>query len=630
VAKVARDVLKGLAAAHAKGLIHRDIKPANLWVEKGTNWVKVLDFGLTRPRDEQEPLTHEGQVIGTPAYMAPEQAEGRAVDARAELFSVGVVLHWMLAGRSPFQRDTVMATLSALATVMPASRTVAPGLPGPVADLIDRLLARDPATRPADAGAALAEWQAASASIPPALPVSEVAPLGADPWAGIDDGPTEAAASATPEPKTRPADSHAKKRTPTPLLVGLGLLGLLVVAAAGFIVVKIRNKDGTETEIRVPDGATVTVEKDGKPMAVVGPTPKAEAWKPAPAWKPVAIGASPFDKLEPKEIPTSERFDWQPKELVAVIATHARRVRGLIWAVAVSPDGKLAATVGGDWEQNLVLWDIPTQRRYRSLLNPLEASHSVFTPDGKHLVNDSSRKLAIIDVTGRTDPVVNVIPDGAGLADGWVSSALCEDRGTVIAQSDGADKLVALDISSGKPAAGQVLTTAKGPGSWYGAPFVVATTANRVFYTDPDGRLHRAAVKNARFESDEELPIPLAEKDYPRAVTPDGKTLGLWAGDRLQLWDVSQPAPKKGPDVTIPPGIGADSFGVQSHFHLSPTAGGSRPHITARCSFGSAGPGRTKRLYSTTRAAMGQSSASMRAGRGPSSPITRASSASGT
>jgi serine/threonine protein kinase len=206
VAKVARNVLRGLAAAHAKGIVHRDIKPNNLWVEKATSRVKLFDFGITRVQDEDVGLTGRGQPIGTPAYMSPEQANGAEVDARSDLFSLGVVVHRMLTGRSPFERENVMATLSALATVtLPPTRTLAPDLPGPLADLIDRLLARDPAGRPADAGAALAEWQAAEKRSGPGT-------------TALPPPPRQSLPYAVPvEPKARPADTgpwHADGKPP--------------------------------------------------------------------------------------------------------------------------------------------------------------------------------------------------------------------------------------------------------------------------------------------------------------------------------------------------------------------------------------------------------------------------------
>ena len=117
VLRLGRQIALGLAAAHGQGLLHRDIKPANLWVELpapgsfpvGTESavatagrIKILDFGLARAVDEESQLTRSGATVGTPAYMAPEQAAGAEVDARCDLFSLGVVLYRMCTGRLPF------------------------------------------------------------------------------------------------------------------------------------------------------------------------------------------------------------------------------------------------------------------------------------------------------------------------------------------------------------------------------------------------------------------------------------------------------------------------------------------------------------------------------------------------
>ncbi|GAB5548560.1 MAG: serine/threonine-protein kinase [Sandaracinaceae bacterium] len=152
---IARQICRGLAAAHAEGIIHRDLKPSNLFLETSADGrvvVKILDFGVAKMGGEEE-LTRTGAVVGTPAYMAPEQARGSAkVDVRADIYAVGAVLYRMLTGRAPYSGDEPAALLASLLHEVPKRpRSVEPSIPIGLEALVQRTMARTPEDRPADA-----------------------------------------------------------------------------------------------------------------------------------------------------------------------------------------------------------------------------------------------------------------------------------------------------------------------------------------------------------------------------------------------------------------------------------------------------------------------------------------------
>lgn len=155
---IGRETALGLAAAHARGLVHRDIKPANLWLEAspgrqpGESHVKILDFGLARATADQAHLTSSGMIVGTPAYMAPEQTEGKPVDPRCDLFSLGCVLYQMSTGTLPFHGESTIAVLRSLALHEPPPvGAVRPEAPRKLSTLVAHLLAKKPEDRPASA-----------------------------------------------------------------------------------------------------------------------------------------------------------------------------------------------------------------------------------------------------------------------------------------------------------------------------------------------------------------------------------------------------------------------------------------------------------------------------------------------
>jgi len=145
---IGKQLFRALDVAHDAGILHRDIKPQNLMVQPdGT--LKVMDFGIARAITRASGLTQAGVVMGTPEYMAPEQLLGEAIDARADLFSAGVVLFECVTGRRPIEAESPAVLIARLLRdPMPTATSIAPAVPRDLSDLLARLLARDPQQRP--------------------------------------------------------------------------------------------------------------------------------------------------------------------------------------------------------------------------------------------------------------------------------------------------------------------------------------------------------------------------------------------------------------------------------------------------------------------------------------------------
>jgi serine/threonine protein kinase len=156
VVRIGRDVAAGLGAAHARGLVHRDVKPANVWLDAAGR-ARVLDFGLARLSDGADGMTDPRALLGTPAYLAPEQLDARPVTPQSDLFSLGATLYECATGVKAFDGPSITAILNAVNTCRPKPPTeLNPSLPPVLAALIEKLLKKDPIERPADAGALIA------------------------------------------------------------------------------------------------------------------------------------------------------------------------------------------------------------------------------------------------------------------------------------------------------------------------------------------------------------------------------------------------------------------------------------------------------------------------------------------
>jgi len=275
IIRIGLEIAEGLAAAHEHGLMHRDIKPGNIWLEEvwttkrgagnekqRISRVRILDFGLARLSGDSENLTQSGMILGTPSYMAPEQARGRNVDFRVDLWSLGCILYEMCTGQRPFNGPDTVAIIASLALDQPASpRSLNPNIPAELEQLIMKLLEKDPAGRPAsaaDVAEALRKLQPEAAVVVLAEPLAtEVSP-----WASLESSVvSSASASATPVAETRGAESKGKSRSFAKWHVAAALLLLVGVGFAayqlafktkdGTLIVEV---EGTDADVRFADG----------------------------------------------------------------------------------------------------------------------------------------------------------------------------------------------------------------------------------------------------------------------------------------------------------------------------------------------------------------------------------------
>lgn len=159
--ELARRMAEAMAYAHAQGVVHRDFKPHNVLLAADGS-PKVTDFGLAKLVQSQGPaLTQAGTVLGSPAYMSPEQASGREADARSDVYALGATLYELLTGRPPFVGETASVLLQHITQPPPRPSELAPApLPEAVEALLLRMLAKEPADRPADMDAVARELDA--------------------------------------------------------------------------------------------------------------------------------------------------------------------------------------------------------------------------------------------------------------------------------------------------------------------------------------------------------------------------------------------------------------------------------------------------------------------------------------
>jgi serine/threonine-protein kinase len=329
--EIARQICDALDAVHAVGIIHRDIKPENVFLvqREGRDFVKLLDFGIARVPEPRERTrgTLRGVVLGTPPYMAPEQASGLEIDQRSDVYAVGAVLFELISGRAVFEQPTLRAMLADV-TLKPAPRLGAYAqLPASVGEQVDELLARclakDPALRPDSARALARELSAIAAQL-----------TGCTTDTVQEQEPPAVALAVRPEhtrserPSSQPVTGYRKKSSGRALWLGAALLG----SAAGAWVgpwLQAREAPAVEASAQPAAGAAHTGA-----IHVVGPAQPSAA-----APQPLAPAEHALPSASAQLIATQPRADVQALERSTEPSTEARarHTRRHVPSVALPP-----------------------------------------------------------------------------------------------------------------------------------------------------------------------------------------------------------------------------------------------------------------------------------------------------
>ncbi len=501
-----RQAAVGLQCAYENGLVHRDVKPSNLMLT-ADGQVKVLDMGLARIAEggpAGEEMTDSGQAMGTADYMAPEQAsDSHTADIRADVYSLGCTLYKLLTGQAPFgdpkYRSTFEKMTAHVRESVPPIRSLRSDLPEELEKLIDRMLAKVPSARfstPEEVVEAIAPFTA-GCDLPGLLREAEqrsISPAKAKKRPAAADAPHDSARG-----RTQAAQRPERPSTPLPigrrrklLAVAVGLMLLVVGTGLAFqIVVRIKNKDGTERVITVPEGSDFTI------------TPSKQGEKPG-------VG--------------------KPSTSAPTLLATLRHTDNVTF-VAFSHDGKMLATASHD--RTVMLWDTKTLARLAVLGgHPGQVTRVAFSPDGKVLATGTPNGIVSLwDRRGR-EPIATLKAHVQRLpaAPAWaaISLAFLPDGNTLV--SGGQDGTVKLwDVQTH-----QLRATFKG----HSGPIQdIALT--------PDGKLLASASYDRTAKlwdvSTGELQAtlvghPAGLKDL--AFSPDGKTLAS-SDDRgtCILWD---------------------------------------------------------------------------------------------
>jgi serine/threonine-protein kinase len=437
--RITLELLAALDVAHAAGIVHRDVKSQNILMD-AAGTAKVTDFGIARAGDSQ--MTEAGSILGTAQYLAPEQARGEPVDARSDLYSVGVVLYEMLTGRVPFQGDSaVTVALKHVNEVPPEPAELVPGLPYSLNQIVLKALAKDPERRYHSASSFAADLNNARTGGPliaaaydpseEATQVQKAAPVA-----------TEGQTRVMPRPAAPPPERRRRR----PVWPWVLLVAFVVVAA---IVAALLLKSCTSSTVKVPSvvgqseaAARAALDDDGFKVKAVDTYSDEFSSGFVAAQDPTA--GSSLEKDGTVTISVSR----------GPVHTQLSDLSGMTPAQVqdyLKQFGLVGRQLSGSSDA------VPKGHVYKQ--NPPAGTTVARGDTVKYWVSAGKPQVAVPDVTGETQSQATADIQAAGLQIGSISqqSSSSVPAGSVISQSPPAGQLVdqgtpvSITVSSGTP-----------------------------------------------------------------------------------------------------------------------------------------------------------------------------------
>ncbi|MGH3382102.1 MAG: WD40 repeat domain-containing serine/threonine protein kinase [Actinoallomurus sp.] len=524
VAEIGAQILAGLRVAHAAGVVHRDVKPSNVMLD--AERTVLTDFGIAA-LDGGTVLTHTGAMLGTPSFMAPEQARGLEATPASDLWSLGATMYAAVEGQPPFEGETVATILVTLLTTDPPP----PRRAGPLAPVIAGLLAKDPSLR---------------------MSAGELAGR-LDRIAEGDTGPVRVEPPPAAEEETAPPVVPKPRRRSRAVALLAALATAIAVTTAMWLprysrpdirprAVPPAAPAPVHIGIHFPSTAlksdtnifTVQFSPDGTRLACAGSDDTIRLWD---VRRRVQLAQLPGHTAEVEEVRfspdgkllatagddgTARLWDLTSNKQVATLAGH----RSEVWSVDFSPDGRLLA--GGSKDHTVRIWDVRSRKPLRVLRENRGAVTRVrFSPDGRLLASGSSdRTVRLWDTTTWTQR--SVLSGHAGA----VHSVAFSRDGKSLASGGEDEKVLLWNVATGL-----------GSGVFTGHKGLVDSVA-----ISPDGRTLASGGKDHKVivysvVTHAQLGVLEGHKGQVDSVafSPDGRTLASGAEDRsVRLWDLTR------------------------------------------------------------------------------------------